>query len=113
MAKHDQDRIYNIFCSKQLDIWIMVAITALKMGMNILNIDRVVQWNFPITDNVGDLWQRFSCAAKGHNKIGVAIFFTPYWVFNWLGYQKELTKEVTSQITSEPKCRCNMLLHNY
>ena len=109
VAKHDQDRIYNIFRSEQSDIRIMVATTALGMGMDIPDVDRVVQWNFPITDDVGDLWQRFGRAARGRNKTGVAIFFAPYWAFNRLGYQKESTEEVTSRITSEPKRRRNML----
>ena len=56
------------------------------MGMDIPDVNRVVQWNFLITDNVGDLWQRFGYTARGHNKTGVAIFFVPYWAFNQLGY---------------------------
>jgi len=33
----------------------MVAMTAFGMGINIPDVNRVVQWNFPIIDNVGDL----------------------------------------------------------
>ena len=83
------------------------------MGIDIPDINRVVQWNFPIIDNIRDLWQRFSCAVRGCNKTGVAIFFVPYWAFNWLGYQKESTEEIISHITSKPKCRRNMLLRDH
>ena len=42
MAKHNQNRIYNIFRSKQLDIQIMVATTALRIGIDIPDVYIVV-----------------------------------------------------------------------
>ena len=65
VPKSDQDRLYSTFCSEQSSIQIMIATTALGMGMDIQDMHIVVQWNFPVTNDIGDLWQRFGCAARG------------------------------------------------
>ncbi len=64
----------------------MVATTALEMSMNIPDVDRIVQWDFPLKDDIGDLWQRFGRVARDEGKRGIAIFFASYWAFNELGY---------------------------
>jgi len=55
-----------------------VATTALGMGMNISDIDMIVQWNFSLKDDIGDLWQRFGHAARDQDKRETAVFFALY-----------------------------------
>jgi superfamily II DNA helicase RecQ len=96
VPKYDQDRLYSMFCSEQSSIRIVVATTALGMGMDIPDVDMVVQWNIPLTNDIGDLWQRFGRAARGQGRRGIAVFFAPYWAFNCLGYgDKEQTTTST------------------
>src|SRR5438045_2723028 len=57
--------------------------------MDIQDMHIVVQWNFPVTNDIGDLWQRFGHAARGQDKKGIAIFFVPHWAFDRLGYYNE------------------------
>src|SRR5436190_14278729 len=89
VPKSDQDRLYSTFCSEQSSIQIMIATTALGMGMDIHDVHIVVQWNFPVTNDIGNLWQRFGCAARGQDKKGIVIFFVPHWAFDRLGYYNE------------------------
>jgi superfamily II DNA helicase RecQ len=89
VPKYDQDKLYDIFREKGSSIRIGVATTALGMGMNIPDISIVVQWDIPVTNNLGDLWQRFGRAARGPGEKGIAILFAPYWAFDSLGYSEE------------------------
>jgi len=43
----------------------MVATIFLWMGINILNIERIVNWKFPIKFNIYDMWQRISRGDRG------------------------------------------------
>ncbi len=78
VPKYDQDKLYSVFRSEQSSIQIVVATTALGMGMDIPDVDMVVQWNIPLTNDIGDLWQRFGCAARDQSRRGIAVFFAPY-----------------------------------
>lgn len=112
VPKFDQDRLYRKFHAEDSRIWVMVATTALGMGMDIPDIYTVVQWNFPITGSIGNLWQRFGCAARGPGKTGLAVFFVPYWALDHLGREKEqLSQELkpAALYQSRSKHRHNML----
>jgi superfamily II DNA helicase RecQ len=99
VPKYDQDKLYDIFREEDSSIRIVVATTALGMGMNILDIPIVVQWDIPVTDDLGDLWQRFGRAARGPGQKGTAILFAPYWAFDSLGYSEE---KQTDAVDAQP-----------
>src|SRR5438045_8745358 len=112
VPKSDQDILYSTFCSEQSSIWIMIATTALGMGMDIQDVHIVVLWNFPVTNDIGDLWQRFGHAARGQDKKGIAIFFVPHWAFDRLGYYNEeqsAKAAVGVQSRTKLKQSCSML----
>jgi superfamily II DNA helicase RecQ len=88
VPKYDQDKLYDIFREKESSIRIVVATTALGMGMNIPDISIVIQWDIPVKNDLGDLWQRFGRAARGPGEKGIAILFAPYWAFDSLGYSE-------------------------
>jgi hypothetical protein len=85
VAKSDQERLYRTFASNDSPLRIMIATTALGMGMDLSGVECVVQWNFLITEDLGDLVQRFGRAARREGQTGIAIFFVPYWAFDCLG----------------------------
>jgi len=97
VPKYDQDKLYSMFRSEQSSIRIVVATTALGMGMDIPDVDMVVQWNIPLTNDIGDLWQRFGRAARGQGRRGIAVFFAPYWTFNHLGYDDKKQAKTSTQ----------------
>ena len=78
ISKYDQDKLYNVFCSKQSSIQIVVITTALEMSMNISDIDMIIQWNILLTNDIDDLWQKFNHAARNQNRREIAVFFASY-----------------------------------
>jgi superfamily II DNA helicase RecQ len=116
VPKYDQDKLYDTFCEQESSIRIVVATTALGMGMNILDIPIVVQWDIPVTGDLGDLWQRFGRAARGPGQKGIAILFAPYWAFDSLGYSDAMDVQLAnknSQTRQGAKSRIrNMLSHD-
>lgn len=88
-SQYDKDLTYAEFCSKDSTIRIMVATTALGMGMDIPDVEIVVQWNLPTSKSIADLWQRFGRAARAPGTTGKGIAFLPHNVFE---KQKEDTQ---------------------
>ncbi|KAF1972714.1 hypothetical protein BU23DRAFT_568906 [Bimuria novae-zelandiae CBS 107.79] len=84
VASFNKTQIYANFKAVKSPIRIMVCTTALGMGMDISGIERVYQWGFPITMDLGDLVQRFGRGARGSGQTATAVFFVPYYMFNCL-----------------------------
>lgn len=80
----DQDRIYSSFRLESSRCRVILATIALGMGMDIPDVQRVVQFGEVRSKDVPDVWQRFGRAARGGGH-GVAYFFAPYWYFDRLG----------------------------
>lgn len=82
----DQDRIYSEF--EKLDSYIRIcsATTSLGMGIDIPDIEAVIQWDIPTSSDIKDLWQRIGRAVRKHGLLGRAVLFAPYWMFDRLGY---------------------------
>ncbi|KAF8168743.1 P-loop containing nucleoside triphosphate hydrolase protein [Pholiota molesta] len=55
--------------------WGLCCTDAFGMGMDISNIQVVVQWKAP--SDLSTLWQRFGCAARGAGQEGVGILIVP------------------------------------
>src|SRR5579871_432837 len=86
-AEFDKARILNEFQSKQSRIRILVATSAFSMGMNIRDIERVVQYGMNIDHDLGDIYQRVGCAACEEGRTAVAVIFLPYWYFDYQGQE--------------------------
>src|SRR5579871_3044037 len=84
-AEFDKARILNEFQSKQSRIRILVATSAFGMGMNIRDIERVVQYGMNIDHDLGDIYQRVGRAACEEGRTAVAVIFLPYWYFDYQG----------------------------
>jgi superfamily II DNA or RNA helicase len=82
----DQDRIYNEF--EKLDSYIRIcsATTSLGMGIDIPDIETVIQWDIPVSSDIKDLWQRIGRAVRKYGLLGRAVLFVPYWMFDRLGH---------------------------
>ena len=88
VAEHDKSRIYEEFSRPTSNIRIVIATTALGLGMNILDVELVVQHGFPISDEIDDLWQRIGRGVRGEGRKAVAVFLVPYWAIDKNGYYK-------------------------
>ncbi|KAI1097497.1 P-loop containing nucleoside triphosphate hydrolase protein [Jackrogersella minutella] len=89
----DQACIYNEFKNQGSRTRIVISTVALGLGMDIPDISRIVQWGFPTSLSIEDLWQRFSRAVRGFSRLGMqehgqAILFAPYWAFDRLGVDR-------------------------
>ncbi|KZZ93583.1 ATP-dependent DNA helicase [Ascosphaera apis ARSEF 7405] len=81
-SQYDKDLTYDEFCSNNSSIRIMVATTALGMGMDIPDVEVIIQWGLPTSKSIADLWQRFGRSARSPGKTGKAIAFLPHHVFD-------------------------------
>jgi len=96
VSKFDRDMRYTEFKKLDSSIRIMVATTALGMGVNVADVERVVLWRLPITRDLGDYWQRLGRGGRGKDRTSIAHIFLPYWLFDTEG-----TAKSCSQTTSE------------
>ena len=90
-AEADKDRILTEFRSEQSRIRILVATSAFGIGMNIPDIELVVQYDMNIDNDLGDIFQRVGRAARGRGRTAVAFIFLPYWYFNYQGRERDTT----------------------
>ena len=88
VADFDQRRLYDEFNQPGSTIRIMVATTALGMGMDLPDVEYVLQWDLPMTKEIADLVQRFGRAARARGRYGRAVLFAPYYLFNSEGREK-------------------------
>ena len=83
---HDKDRILDEFRKPDSEVRILVATTAVGLGMNLPDVERVVVYGLLITMELSDLMQRIGRAARAASRTGDAIIFLPYWLFwDWRG----------------------------
>lgn len=78
---HDKDRILDEFRKPDSEVRILVATTAVGLGMNLPDVERVVVYGLLITMELSDLMQRIGRAARAASRTGDAIIFLPYWLF--------------------------------
>ena len=84
VSKVDQDKLYQAFKNDDARVRIMVATTALGMDMDLSNVERIYQWGWLLTRDLGDLVQRFGRGARQPGQKAVATFFAPYYAFDSL-----------------------------
>jgi superfamily II DNA helicase RecQ len=94
-SSFDKRRILTMF-AKESSIRILIATNAVGMGMDICDVDIVVQWGFPLGYQVADLWQRWGRAARGPKRFGTVVLFCPYWALDSHGYDPEVSEKVSS-----------------
>ena len=87
----DKKRILTMF-AKEYSTRILIATNAVGMGMDIRDIDIVVQWGFPLGYQVADLWQRWGRCARGPKRSGTVVLFCPYWALDSHGYDPEVSE---------------------
>jgi hypothetical protein len=80
----DKDIIFDNFRREDGDCRIMAATVSMGMGMDIPDVDRVVQFGLPPSISLSDFWQRSRRAMRKKVGQGIAYFFIPYWCFNRL-----------------------------
>ncbi len=56
VSKYDQEVRFNKFKISSSKIRIIVVIISLGIGINILDIERIVNWKFPIRFNIYNVW---------------------------------------------------------
>jgi len=56
VSKYNQDVRFNEFEKSSSKIRIIIATIFFRMGINIPDIERILNWNFPINDDVSDVW---------------------------------------------------------
>jgi len=81
----DKDIIFDDFKREDGDYRIMAATVSMGMGMDIPDVDRVVQFGLPPSISLSDFWQRSRRAMRKKVGQGIAYFFIPYWCFDRLG----------------------------
>jgi hypothetical protein len=81
----DQDQIFADFKDPDGSCRIVVATVSLGMGMDLPDVERIVQFGLPPSPNLSDIWQRFRRAMRKREGQGVAYIFVPYWAFDRLG----------------------------
>ncbi|KAK3360955.1 hypothetical protein B0T24DRAFT_653029 [Lasiosphaeria ovina] len=89
--KADKDIIFKDFASKT-DCRIILATVSLGMGMDIPDVERVVQFGLPPSPSLADIWQRFKRAMRKKEGQGMVYLFAPYWAFDHLGSTEKQVK---------------------
>lgn len=84
-SEYDQSAILTEFMKEGSEIRILVATSAVGMGMDITDVDVVLQWNLPRDQELSELWQRWGRAARGLGRSGLVVLFAPHYCFDWLG----------------------------
>jgi superfamily II DNA or RNA helicase len=85
IAETDKDRVLSEFRSEKSRIRILVATSAFGIGMNIPDIEKVVQYGMNIDHDLGDIFQRVGRAARGRGRTAIGVIFLPYWYFDYQG----------------------------
>jgi len=68
----DQDQIFADFKDPDGSCRIVVATVSLSMGMDLPDVERIVQFGLPPSPNLSDIWQRFRRAMRKREGQGVA-----------------------------------------
>ena len=105
VAQNDKDERYAEFLNPQSTIRIMIATTALGIGVNIPDVERVVLWKFPIDKSVAEHWQRIGRGGRGEGRTSHAFIFLPYWVFDSQGNDRLGTPSTKTGELRKPQSR--------
>ncbi|KAK0728530.1 hypothetical protein B0T26DRAFT_738850 [Lasiosphaeria miniovina] len=81
----DQEIMFKDFPNRDTDRRIVLASVSLGMGMDIPDVERVIQFGIPPGQSLSDIWQRFRRAMRKCEGQGEAILFAPYYLFDQLG----------------------------
>ena len=103
MAEYDKTRIYTEFLSTQSRIRILVATSAMGLGMDIPDIRVVIQWMFTIGQSIAELWQRFGRAARAPDQLGYGVIFLPHWAFGDQGKDPLSSAQTRRTAQSTPR----------
>ena len=112
ISEHDRDATYSEFQSSSSMCRIVFATTSLGMGINILDVVRVVVWKLPITKSLADAWQRIGRGGRGPGCTSIGYIFLPYWMFNTLASCRPGAEEAVTtrgRLLSKPRQRRNQL----
>jgi helicase-like protein len=84
-SRFDQDAIIAEFEKPDSNICIIVATSAIGMGMDIGDVAVAVQFGLPIGEGIDELWQRWGRLARAPGSVGTGVLFAPYWLFDCMG----------------------------
>jgi hypothetical protein len=84
-SRFDQDAIIDEFEKPDSNLRIIVATSAIGMGMELGEVKLVVQFGLPLGQGIDELWQRFGRLARVEGSTGVGVLFAPYWLFDCMG----------------------------
>lgn len=85
-AKWDKDRIVSEFQKEDSHFRIIVATTALGLGVDLPDVDVVIQWGIPPSLDLCDLWQRWGRCCRAQGRRGIAFLFAPWYYFANSGF---------------------------
>ena len=77
ISEKEKTSIYENFREVGSDISILCATDAMGLGMNIIDIDIVIQWKQP--PSIRALMQQAGRTARGTGRVGEFIWFHPVW----------------------------------
>lgn len=100
VSQYDRDATFHEFLKPTSKVRVVFATTTLGMGINIPDVDRVVTHDLPITNSVGDLWQRLGRGGRGEGRTSEAHVLLPYWLFNTEG-KEPVARPDASQADSQ------------
>ncbi|KAK4233871.1 P-loop containing nucleoside triphosphate hydrolase protein [Achaetomium macrosporum] len=98
VSQTDKDIIFRDFASTDTDCRVIIATVSLGMGMDIPDVERVVQFGLPPDPSLSDVWQRIRRAMRKKDGQGTAILFIPYWAFDHLGSTENQAKQPTKRV---------------
>ena len=77
MSETEKTSIYENFWEVDSEIRILCATDAMGLGMNIIDVDIVIQWKQ--LPSIRALMQQAGRAARGTSRVGEFIWFHPVW----------------------------------
>ena len=80
IADADKILISDTFHHADSLIQILVATDAVGLGIDLPDVERVVQYGLPKEPDMAGLWQRFGRAARGLGVLGEAVLIVDHWV---------------------------------
>ena len=60
----------------------MTATTSLGMGVNVPDVERIVVWDFPRSNDPSDTWQKLGRGGRGYGRHSDGYVFLPFWAFD-------------------------------
>jgi len=77
-AEYDKDRSFAEFKEPGSKTRIMIATTSLGMGVNIMDIEYVICWRFPIGFDIADIYQKAGRGGRGPGRTSTVILYLDY-----------------------------------